>query len=99
MGAKFCTSCNSGGYFAPLTPVSSVPKHSSSSKSYLEAIASSGSGFCSTYLPSDPNFLLEYMAVLASDDSDDDFNGYLLPDGEPKENSNNVINIIIHKYN
>ena len=37
-----------------------------------------------TYLPSDPNFLLEYMAGLASDDSDD-FNGYLLSDEESEE--------------
>ena len=61
----------------------------------------------STYLPSDPNFLLDYMAGLASDDSDD-FDGYLLSDGEPEEeengnnnndNKNIFINIIIHKYN
>ena len=31
-----------------------------------------------TYLPSDLDFLLEYMAGIASDDSDDDFDGYLL---------------------
>ena len=38
-----------------------------------------------TYLPSDPNFLLDYMAGLASDDSDDDFDGYLLSDDEPEQ--------------
>ena len=37
-----------------------------------------------TYLPSDPDFILEYMAGLASDDSDDDFDGYLLSDDEPE---------------
>ena len=68
-------------------------------------MASSGSGLRSTYLPSDPNFLLDYMAGLASDDSDDDFDGYLLSDSEPEEengnndNKNIFINIIIHKYN
>ena len=69
-------------------------------------MASSGSGLRSTYLPSDPNFLLDYMAGLVSDDGDDDFDGYLLSDGEPEENGNNnndnkniFINIIIHKYN
>ena len=37
-----------------------------------------------TYLPSDPDFLLEYMAGIASDDSDG-FDGYLLSedDDEP----------------
>ena len=52
-------------------------------------MASSGSGLRSTYLPSDPNFLLDYMAGLASDDSDDDFDCYLLSEGEPEENGNN----------
>ena len=33
-----------------------------------------------TYLPSDPDFILEYMAGLASDD----FDGYLLSDEEPE---------------
>ena len=37
-----------------------------------------------TYLPSDPNFLLEYMAGIASDNSDDDFDGYLLSDEDPE---------------
>ena len=37
-----------------------------------------------TYLPSDPDFLLEYMAGVASDDSDDDFDGYLLSDEDPE---------------
>ena len=37
-----------------------------------------------TYLPSDPNLLLEYMASLASDDSHDDFDGYLLSDEDPE---------------
>ena len=30
-----------------------------------------------TYLPSDPNFLLGYMTGLPSDESDDDFDGYI----------------------
>ena len=38
-----------------------------------------------TYLPSDLDFLLEYMAGLASDDSDDDFDGYLFSEKEPEE--------------
>ena len=56
-------------------------------------MASSGSRLRTTYLPSDPNFLLDYMAGLASDDSDDDFDGYLLSDGEQEQaedgNNNN----------
>ena len=35
-----------------------------------------------TFLSSDPNFLLDYMAGLASDD---DFDGYLLSDDEPDQ--------------
>ena len=39
-----------------------------------------------TFLPSDPDFLLDYMAGLASDNSDDDdFDGYLLSDDEPEQ--------------
>ena len=56
-------------------------------------MASSGSRLRTTYLPSDLNFLLDYMAGLASDDSDDDFDGYLLSDGEQEQaedgNNNN----------
>ena len=37
-----------------------------------------------TYLPSDPDFILKYMARLVSNDSDDDFDGYLLSDDEPE---------------
>ena len=48
-------------------------------------MAGSSDRLSNTYLPSDPNFLLEYMAGLASDDSDDDFDGYLLSDEEPEE--------------
>ena len=55
-----------------------------------------------TYLPSDPDFLLEYMAGLASDNSDDDFDGYLLSDEEPEEQSGKLdFNIIVynrHKF-
>ena len=42
-----------------------------------------------TYLPSDPDFLLEYMAGIASDDSDDDFDGYLLSDEDPEPDEGN----------
>ena len=41
-----------------------------------------------TYLPSDPDFLLEYMAGIAADDSDD-FDGYLLSDEDPEPNEGN----------
>ena len=44
-------------------------------------MAYSTNGLSRTYLPSDPEFLLDYMAA---DDSDDDFNGYLLSDDEPE---------------
>ena len=47
-------------------------------------MARSTSRLANTYLPSDPDFLLEYMAGIASDDSDDDFDGYLLSDEEPE---------------
>ena len=47
-------------------------------------MARSSASLSRTYLPSDPNFLLEYMAGLASDDSDDDFDGYLLSDEDPE---------------
>ena len=36
-----------------------------------------------THLPSDPNFLLSYMAGIASDELDDDFEGYLTDKDEP----------------
>ena len=32
----------------------------------------------------DPDFLLEYMAGITSDDSDEDFDGYLLSDEDPE---------------
>ena len=47
-------------------------------------MAHSANRLTRTYLPSDPNFLLDYMAGIASDDSDDDFDGYLLSDHEPE---------------
>ena len=48
-------------------------------------MTSSFNRLSNTYLPSDPNFLLEYMAGLACDDSDNDFDGYLLSNEEPEE--------------
>ena len=54
-------------------------------------MARSTSRLAHTYLPSDPNFQLEYMA----DDSDDDFDGYLLSDDEPEGNYTFIIYIII----
>ena len=47
-----------------------------------KSMASSRSHLQTTFLPSDPDFLLDYMAGLASDDSNDDFDGYLLSDDE-----------------
>ena len=47
-------------------------------------MARSSARLSRTYLPSDPDFLLEYMAGIASDDSDDDFDGYLLSDEDPE---------------
>ena len=44
-----------------------------------------------TYLPSDPDFLLEYMAGVASDDSDDDFDGYLLSDEDPEFDEGKIV--------
>lgn len=44
-----------------------------------------------TYLPSDPDFLLEYMAGVASDDSDDDFDGYLLSDEDPELDEGKIV--------
>ena len=44
-----------------------------------------------TYLSSDPNFLLEYMAGIASDDSNDDFDGYLLSDDELETGGKNYL--------
>ena len=40
-----------------------------------------------TYLPSDPDFLLEYMAGVASDD---DFDGYLLSDEDPESDEGKI---------
>ena len=48
-------------------------------------MASSRSHLQTTFLSFDPNFLLDYMAGLASDNSDDDFDGYLLFDNEPDQ--------------
>ena len=62
-------------------------------------MASSSSRLHTTFLSSDPDFLLDYMAGLASDDSDDDFDGYLLSDDEPEQpddgNNNNNKDITI----
>ena len=57
-------------------------------------MASSRSRLQTTFLSSDPDFLLDYMAGLVSDDSDDDFDGYLLSDDEPDqpEDGNNPNN-------
>ena len=39
-----------------------------------------------TFLPSHPDFVLDYMADLVSDDSkDDDFDGYLLSEDKPEQ--------------
>ena len=64
-----------------------------------DRMARSTSRLARTYLPSDPNFLLEYMAGIASDDSDDDFDGYLLSDDEPESGGKNykLLEIKIHK--
>ena len=40
---------------------------------------------CRPFLSSDLNFLLDYMAGLASDDSDDDLDRYLLSDDKPDQ--------------
>ena len=48
-------------------------------------MASSRSRLQTTFLSSDPDFLLDYMGGLASDDSDNDFDGYLLSDDEPDQ--------------
>ena len=40
-------------------------------------------GLNRTYLPSDPDFLLDYMAGIGSDESDDEFDGYLTDEDEP----------------
>ena len=55
-------------------------------------MARSTNRLANTYLPSDPNYLLEYMAGIASDDSDD-FDGYLLSDDEAEGNC--IIYIIL----
>ena len=52
-------------------------------------MARSTNRLSNTYLLSDPDFLLEYMAELASDDSDDDFDGYLLSDEDPEPEEGN----------
>ena len=49
------------------------------------SMASSRSRLQTTFLPSDPDFLLDYMTGLVSNDSDDDFDGYLLSDDEPDQ--------------
>ena len=54
-------------------------------------MAHSANRLTHTYLPSDPDFLLDYMAGIASDDSDDDFDGCLLSDHEPE-------GIVANKY-
>ena len=56
-------------------------------------MARSTNRLANTYLPSDPNYLLKYMAGIASDDSDDDFDGYLLSDDEAEGNC--IIYIIL----
>ena len=38
----------------------------------------------SRMLPSDPDYLLQYFDALPSDDSEDDFDGYLSDDVEPE---------------
>ena len=48
-------------------------------------MASSRSRLQTTFFPSDSDFLLNYMTGLASDDSDDDFDGYLLSDDKPDQ--------------
>ena len=58
-------------------------------------MARSTSRLANTYLPSDPNFLLEYMAGIASDDSDDDFDGYLLSDEEPEGPEGSIIILLL----
>ena len=40
-------------------------------------------GLARTYLPSDPDFLLSYMAGIGSDESEDEFDGYLTDEDEP----------------
>ena len=60
-------------------------------------MARSSSLLAHTYLSSDPNFLLEYMAGLASKDSDDDLDGYLLSDNKPEGNFTFIIYIIFGK--
>ena len=39
-------------------------------------------GLARTYLPSDPDFLLDYMAGIGSDKSEDEFEGYLTDEDE-----------------
>ena len=53
-------------------------------------MASSSTRLSCTYLPSDPDFLVEYMTGLACDD---DFEGYLLldEDPEPKEGKDSLL--------
>ena len=50
----------------------------------VSMMAQSANRLTRTYLLSDPDFLLDYMAGIASDDSDDEFGGYLLSDDEPE---------------
>ena len=53
------------------------------------SMARSSSRLSRTYLPSDPDFLLDYMAGIASNDSDYDFDGYLLSDKDPEPDEGN----------
>ena len=66
------------------------------------SMARSSSRLSRTYLPSDPDFLLEYMAGIASDDSDDDFDGYLLSDEDPEPDEGNdsffTLYFLINEY-
>ena len=52
-------------------------------------MARSSSRLSRTYLPSDPDFLLKYMAGMTSDDNNDDFDGYLLSDEDPESDEGN----------
>ena len=54
-------------------------------------MAPSTNRLANTYLPSDLDFLLEYMAGIASDDSNDDFDGYLLSDEDDEQGGNCTI--------
>ena len=47
------------------------------------ASISSNKGVSRTYLPSDPDFLLSYMAGLLNSESQDEIDGYLSDENEP----------------